>query len=97
MYTFPFRKDVSAVLQRQVSIIKVSWGHPSVMRITKMATATAVDMTSNIGGTLGLFCGFSLLSLVEIIYWVGRAVKGAWGRGKEPKDSDGTARRGCNT
>lgn len=30
---------------------------------------TTIDMMSNIGGTLGLFCGFSILSAIEIIYW----------------------------
>ena len=29
-----------------------------------------IDMISNIGGTLGLFSGFSLLSGIEIIYWL---------------------------
>ena len=40
------------------------------MKIVETATVTAVDMISNIGGTLGLFTGFSLLSGVEILYWI---------------------------
>jgi len=31
-------------------------------------------MISNIGGTLGLFCGFSLLSGVEAIYWAAATI-----------------------
>jgi len=34
------------------------------------ATATVQDMISNIGGTLGLMCGFSILSLAEAVYWL---------------------------
>ena len=34
-----------------------------------------MDMVSSIGGTLSLFSGFSILSMVEIIYW---AYKYAW-------------------
>ena len=40
------------------------------------AAATAVDVISNIGGTLGLFCGISILSVVEMGYWVVRAALG---------------------
>ncbi len=28
-------------------------------------------MISNIGGTLGLFCGMSILSVVEVLCWLG--------------------------
>ncbi len=44
------------------------------MQIVQTATATTIDMISNIGGTLGLFCGFSLLSGVEIVYWACRSL-----------------------
>ncbi len=37
---------------------------------------TFVDLVANTGGTLGLFCEFSVLSVVEIIYWIAKAVKG---------------------
>ena len=40
------------------------------------ATVSVIDMISNIGGTLGLFCGFSLISAVEVAYWMGRVVIG---------------------
>ena len=37
--------------------------------ITKDRAAKFVDMISAIGGTLGLFTGFSIMSAVEIIYF----------------------------
>ena len=40
------------------------------LRITKSASTTVIDMISNIGGTLGLFMGCSLISGMEILYWV---------------------------
>ena len=52
----------------------------TTLKIVMTATVTAMDMISNIGGTLGLFCGFSLLSGVEILHWMGKWVKG---QGKE--------------
>ncbi len=39
------------------------------MEVTRTATMTMVDLISNMGGTLGLFCGFSILSVVEVLYW----------------------------
>ena len=39
-------------------------------RITKDRSAKFVDMLSAIGGTMGLLTGFSLISGVEILYFV---------------------------
>ena len=39
-------------------------------RITKDRSAKFVDMLSAIGGTMGLLTGFSIISGVEIIYFV---------------------------
>ena len=48
--------------------------------ITKDRAAKFVDMISAIGGTLGLFTGFSIMSAVEIVYFgikiIHEAVKG---------------------
>ena len=39
-------------------------------RITKDRAAKFVDMLSAIGGTMGLLTGFSIISGVEIVYFV---------------------------
>ena len=39
-------------------------------RITKDKAAKFVDMLSAIGGTMGLLTGFSIISGVEIVYFV---------------------------
>lgn len=41
----------------------------SLLRITLTATVTIMNALSSIGGTLGLFLGFSILSAAEIVYW----------------------------
>ena len=38
-------------------------------KIQKDRSAKFVDMNSAIGGTLGLFTGFSIISAVEIVYF----------------------------
>lgn len=50
----------------------------TTLQVTMTATITIIDMISNIGGTLGLFCGFSILSGVEFFYWMGK-----WATGKK--------------
>ena len=44
------------------------------LEIVQTATVTVIDMLSNIGGTLGLFSGFSVISGVEIIYWLAKGI-----------------------
>ena len=39
-------------------------------RITKDRAAKFVDMLSAIGGTMGLLTGFSIISAVEILYFL---------------------------
>ena len=39
-------------------------------RITKDRAAKFVDMLSAIGGTMGLLSGFSIISGVEIVYFI---------------------------
>ena len=55
-----------------IKVIKVWVEKKTTLEITVTATVTIIDMISNIGGTLGLFCGFSILSAVEALFWLGK-------------------------
>ena len=55
-----------------VGVIKVWVDKKTTLEMVVTATVTVIDMISNIGGTLGLFCGFSILSAVEFVFWMGR-------------------------
>ncbi len=61
----------------QVMRIKVYVDRHTTLEVVATATVTVIDMIANIGGTLGLFSGFSILSAVELLYWAGRAVSRA--------------------
>ena len=50
--------------------IKIIFGTPKFEKITMDRAAKFVDQLSAIGGTMGLLTGFSLISGVEIIYFV---------------------------
>ena len=44
------------------------------MEVTITASMSWVDMVSNIGGSLGLCAGISVLSLVEVLFWATKVI-----------------------
>ena len=50
--------------------MRIYFDTPTFDRITKDKAAKFVDMLSAIGGTMGLLTGFSILSAVEIVYFM---------------------------
>ena len=56
-------------LTMKLRSVKIYFGATTFDQITKDRAAKFVDMISAIGGTLGLFTGFSLISAVEIVYF----------------------------
>ena len=54
----------------RLKYVKIQFDTSTFDKITKDRSAKFVDMLSAIGGTLGLLTGFSIISGVEIIYFV---------------------------
>ena len=50
--------------------VRINFHATTFDRITKDRAAKFVDMLSAIGGTMGLLTGFSIISGVEIVYFV---------------------------
>ena len=50
--------------------MRIYFDTPTFDRIEKDRAAKFVDMLSAIGGTMGLLTGFSIISGVEILYFV---------------------------
>ena len=50
--------------------VRIYFDTPTFDRIEKDRAAKFVDMLSAIGGTMGLLTGFSIISGVEIIYFL---------------------------
>ena len=57
-------------MKDQFKLIGIYIDTPAFDLVTKDASRTIVDMLSLIGGTFGLLTGFSLISGVEIIYFL---------------------------
>ena len=50
---------------KRTSIVHVNFVEKQVWTVTKDAKITIPDMIGNIGGTLGVFVGFSFLGLLD--------------------------------
>ena len=58
--------------ENKLRYVRIYFDTPTFDRITKDRAAKFVDMLSAIGGTMGLLTGFSIISGVEIIYFIVR-------------------------
>ena len=58
--------------KKKLHVVRIYTDTPTFDKITKDERAKFEDILSTIGGTLGLLTGFSIISGVEIIYFVFR-------------------------
>ena len=65
--------------RNKLRYVKIYFETPTFDRIEKDRAAKFVDMLSAIGGTMGLLTGFSIISAVEILYFLTKAL---WTRKK---------------
>ena len=55
-----------------LEFVRIYFDSPTFDRIKKDKSAKIVDMLSAIGGTMGLLTGFSIISAVEIIFYLAK-------------------------
>ena len=60
--------------ENNLRLVRIYFDTKTFDRITKDRAAKFTDMLSAIGGTMGLLTGFSIISGVEILYFVVRVV-----------------------
>ena len=56
----------------ELQFVRIYFDSPTFDRIKKDKSAKIVDMLSAIGGTMGLLTGFSIISAVEIIFYLAK-------------------------
>ena len=66
--------DINPTIEPKLKYVRIYFDTPTFDKITKDRAAKFVDMLSAIGGTMGLLTGFSIISAVEIIYFVVKLV-----------------------
>ena len=61
-------------LRQKLRYIKIHFTSNIFDIVTKERAATFVDMISEIGGTMGLLTGFSIITAVEIVYFATKII-----------------------
>lgn len=61
-------------LQSNLSFVRIFFDTPTFDRITKDDAAKFVNILASVGGTMGLLTGFSIISLVELLYFAVRMI-----------------------
>ena len=59
--------------ENEVVKLTIQIDEPTMMMIEKDVSASFTDRLGVVGGTIGLFTGLSLISMVEILYWIIKA------------------------
>ena len=60
--------------KNKLRFVRIYFDTPTFDKITKDRAAKFVDMLSAIGGTMGLLTGFSIISGVEILYFLWKMI-----------------------
>ena len=60
--------------ENKLRYVRIFFNTPTFDMITKDRAAKFMDMLSAIGGTMGLLTGFSIISGVEILFFIGKVV-----------------------
>ena len=68
---------------KPLRFVKINFAAPVFDKVTKDQAAKFVDQLSAIGGTMGLLTGFSIISGVEIVYFVLKIFLGYFNNIKE--------------
>ena len=61
-------------VEENLEVVEIIFDTTTFDKITRDAKTNFVTKISTIGGTLGLFSGFSILSGVEIVYFISKIV-----------------------
>ena len=54
----------------RLKFVKINFNTPTIDVVTKDKAAQFSSILSSVGGTLGLFTGFSIFGGIEIVYYV---------------------------
>ena len=66
---FPDLELANERFRRDIAILNFYYDTPIITGITLELRTSIFDMISAVGGTLGLFTGISVITLVEVCYW----------------------------
>ncbi|XP_058796121.1 pickpocket protein 28-like [Phymastichus coffea] len=78
-----FFKNNPAYYEKNIAIVHLFYVDTSYMKYTKNELYGFAELLSNTGGLLGLFMGFSLLSVTEMLYYVMLRIRTSFHRNRK--------------
>ena len=81
--------------KRDISVLNFFFDTPIITQIGLEMRVSMFDRLSAIGGTLGLYTGVSIITMIETVWWFGQFIAFAL-RGKQNKNSVRTAKGSQN-
>ena len=63
-------------MRQDLRFIKIQFKTPVFFLVTKERAVTFVNILGEIGGTMGLLTGFSIITAVEIVYFTTKIILG---------------------
>ena len=73
------------IITNDEAVLDIRLEGPTYMTLKRSLKVTFADKLGSIGGTLGLFSGFSLLAIMELIHWIFKIVNSFSLPSKKPK------------
>ncbi len=61
----------------ELAFVQIQFASSNVLQFRTELRVTLADQVANLGGTLGLFTGMSILSFCEVLFWAARALGAA--------------------
>ena len=65
-----YKELCKQIRKEELAKVMIKLEGPTFIRYKRSLRVTFIGKLSSIGGTLGLFTGFSLLALLELIHWI---------------------------
>lgn len=56
--------------EEDIALVNIFFGKDTVMELERSIRMGPVDFVASLGGLFGLCLGYSIISFIEIIYWV---------------------------
>ena len=78
----------STYVEKFVAMVNVESPTSSVIKSSRETRVTFLDQLGTIGGTLGLFTGMSILSMVEVGFFIISFFRGCWKKDKKNKKNE---------
>ena len=70
-YSATSKRNEYNAYEEDIAVVQFFFSKPTIPNLRKSARNTPTQFLSEVGGIFGLCLGCSLISVLEVIYWIG--------------------------